>query len=290
MILVKYASARRILYAVEPHDESNLVCPRCSYSLRGLPAPRCPECGLAFSPQQWDSGVLRQDIPARLDAVDPWQPHAVLLGGLGDLLRAARKPRQALKTLQADVPLWRRLALFLAGTLWLYLIGTLLIGVATLVHAPASPAAALRSAALHWSPRVTLLALLAAALVFGWTAVPSTTDLRAVRRRHYVALLLAWTPAIALWLTVPLGVVLVIVPEFALGIPYAFPVLTGLAGFHVLRRRPVSEERPTMDWRTVVAAWCGVLWLAGTPWLAVRLVPLSLEPPLWTYPMLGSGF
>ena len=29
-----------------------LVCPRCSYDLRGLPAARCPECGVAFDPSR----------------------------------------------------------------------------------------------------------------------------------------------------------------------------------------------------------------------------------------------
>lgn len=27
---------------------AKLVCPRCDYSLRGLPSPRCPECGVEF--------------------------------------------------------------------------------------------------------------------------------------------------------------------------------------------------------------------------------------------------
>ncbi len=28
------------------------VCDGCGYALRGLPAPRCPECGLAFDPAE----------------------------------------------------------------------------------------------------------------------------------------------------------------------------------------------------------------------------------------------
>ncbi len=31
-----------------PIPDWGLVCPRCSYPLRGLPEHRCPECGLAF--------------------------------------------------------------------------------------------------------------------------------------------------------------------------------------------------------------------------------------------------
>lgn len=31
--------------------ESHALCPRCEYDLTGLPEPRCPECGFAFS---WD--------------------------------------------------------------------------------------------------------------------------------------------------------------------------------------------------------------------------------------------
>src|SRR5215813_4087013 len=29
-------------------DEENLSCPLCGYDLRGLSAPRCPECGSRF--------------------------------------------------------------------------------------------------------------------------------------------------------------------------------------------------------------------------------------------------
>ncbi len=31
-----------------PEDEFPVVCPKCGYSLRGLPDGRCPECGRAF--------------------------------------------------------------------------------------------------------------------------------------------------------------------------------------------------------------------------------------------------
>lgn len=33
----------------------NAICLECGYALRGLPEPRCPECGLAFDPNDPDS-------------------------------------------------------------------------------------------------------------------------------------------------------------------------------------------------------------------------------------------
>lgn len=32
--------------------DMDIPCPRCEYNLRGLVEPRCPECGLVFSPQE----------------------------------------------------------------------------------------------------------------------------------------------------------------------------------------------------------------------------------------------
>ncbi len=45
--VASFRSARRLkrqLHADGP------LCPKCGYSLRGLPEPRCPECGTAFEP------------------------------------------------------------------------------------------------------------------------------------------------------------------------------------------------------------------------------------------------
>jgi hypothetical protein len=38
-------------------------CPACRYDLRGTPAPRCPECGDTFTPEEWD--VVRTSLAAR---------------------------------------------------------------------------------------------------------------------------------------------------------------------------------------------------------------------------------
>ena len=40
--------------------ESHACCPNCSYDLTGLPTPRCPECGLAFS---WDDLPRLRNLP-----------------------------------------------------------------------------------------------------------------------------------------------------------------------------------------------------------------------------------
>jgi len=42
------SDTRQSRSAVSATARAELVCPRCDYSLRGLPSPRCPECGVEF--------------------------------------------------------------------------------------------------------------------------------------------------------------------------------------------------------------------------------------------------
>ncbi len=39
----------------------SLCCPRCGYDLRGLPEPRCPECGEPFDPAELERHRHSQD-------------------------------------------------------------------------------------------------------------------------------------------------------------------------------------------------------------------------------------
>ncbi len=36
------------------------VCENCGYDIRGLPEPRCPECGTAFDPSRFDPALVEQ--------------------------------------------------------------------------------------------------------------------------------------------------------------------------------------------------------------------------------------
>ena len=127
----------------------DVFCPRCRYNLRGLPGPRCPECGLTFPPEQWASGVLREHLPTWLDRCDPWQPHQVLVRSLFELFRGAWRPRWVLTKLDLNGPLTQAAAMLVCGTLWLYVIATVLIAAATMLHTGASPYASLKSAGLR---------------------------------------------------------------------------------------------------------------------------------------------
>jgi RNA polymerase subunit RPABC4/transcription elongation factor Spt4 len=39
-------------------------CPECDYDLRGTPEPRCPECGEAFTVQEWRLTTAAINDPA----------------------------------------------------------------------------------------------------------------------------------------------------------------------------------------------------------------------------------
>lgn len=264
-------------------DEAEVFCPRCGYNQRGLPQPRCPECGLAFDADAWRAGVLRDNVPSPLDRCDPWQPHQVLLLTLGDLLRGLRSPRRLLMTLDVNGSLKRAPLMLIVGSGWLYLLITLLIAGAMLVHVGVSPAAALRSAALFWAPRALIVALAAAALTFGWVSMPSVIRIAQPEARHYVRLLCWWLPTAAAYVAFPLGALLLIVPEFAFGLPYVFPMLTGFPAVVALRGRNRRASKTRADWRVITAVWCAVGWLTGTTWLASRLLPDTLEPPAWIF-------
>lgn len=264
-------------------DESEVLCPRCGYNQRGLPQPRCPECGLAFDAEMWSSGVLRDNVPSPLDHCDPWQPHQVLLLSLIELFRGARGPRRLLITLDVHGPLNRAVLMAVVGTGWLYVLTTLLVAGATFLHVSISPAAALRSAALFWAPRVMIVALAAGALTFGWVSMPSVIRVARPDARHYVRLLCWWTPVAAAYAVLPLCGLLLAVPELVFGLAYVFPILVGFPAILALRGRNRRASKTRSDWRVVTAAWSTVLWLAGSTWLANWLLPNTLEPLAWVF-------
>ena len=87
-----------------------LPCPLCEYDLRGLPEPRCPECGYRFTPGELDDPARRfhpylfEHHPRR----NAWSFVRTLVGGL--------KPRTFWSTLHPTQPsrAWRLVLYWLA--------------------------------------------------------------------------------------------------------------------------------------------------------------------------------
>ncbi len=265
--------------------DRDVACPRCRYNLRGLPEPRCPECGLTFPPEQWASGVLREHIPTWLDCCDPWQPHQVLVRSLFELFRGAWRPRWVLTKLDLNGPLTPAVLMLICGTLWLYVIATVLIAAATCIHVGVSPYASLRSAALWWGPRVVVVALLCGLISLGVVNTPQTTRALRLRLRLRAHLRLAayWVPPMGAYVVVPVGLLLLLAPSFLEGAPHAVGVLPVGVGIVLCWRQ--SWVRPLVGTQRQVAVclWFGVLG-AACGLLLSSLLPVTLDPPMWVYP------
>ena len=267
---------------VAPGD-AEIFCPRCRYNLRGLPTPRCPECGLTFDAEPWRTGVLREHIPTSLDRCDPWQPHLVLLRSLYELMHSALRPRWVLTKLDLNGPMGPAGLMLVFGLGWLYVLTVALVAVATCVHTGVSPYAALKSAALYWAPCALGAAVVAALLSWGMVAHPAFMRVAEPSRRQYFRMGAYWTPAAAAWVVLPLCVCLLAIPEFALsvaGLWLALPLLPVL-GALVLARPARFPGRLYV--RLGILAACIMLWAQGTLWGAGRLLPAALDLPSWVY-------
>jgi RNA polymerase subunit RPABC4/transcription elongation factor Spt4 len=92
------------------------VCPTCKYDLRGLPSPRCPECGRRFSTEEWADSTLLTPMPAweRLDRVN------VLYALPATILAMLVRPRRFLRLLRVDEGVLRTVVFFvlLIPTAW----------------------------------------------------------------------------------------------------------------------------------------------------------------------------
>lgn len=263
-----------------------VFCPRCRYNLRGLPEPRCPECGLTFTAEMWASGVLREHVPTWLDRCDPWQPHQVLIRSLYELFRGALRPRWVLTKLDLNGPLRPAMLMLVLGTVWLYVIITVFVAVATFIHTGASPYASLKSAGLCVAPRMLAAGLAPTALIFGLLIFPNCMHVRAPTRHDVARIAGYWMPSSVAYVLVPLGFAILVSPDFAFGgiMSFVWPMLSGVPvalGIAVRSRNSLLRiDRVRVLRRGLLV---GPVWLVVGCGFAGRLVPDSLEPPLWIY-------
>lgn len=263
---------------VEP-AEREIRCPRCSYNLRALTQPRCPECGLAFSAADWASGVLREHVPSLLDRVDLWRPDLVLLASLGELARGALRPRWLFRKLDLQRPCAPALVMLAAGTLWVYVLAAGALAAAAALHEQVSPRAALRWALVEAGPRVVALGVLQAGLALGLIVDRRFLHVRQVTSRHVLRLAGHWLPAGAAWLVVPLVATTLVWPAVALsGAPLwaALPLLPFVAVPVAGRRQPAGLGRAVVV-LGMLAAFAAVV--SASP----GILPDSLEPGMWVY-------
>lgn len=261
-----------------------VLCPRCRYDLRAITQPRCPECGLAFTWQAWQSGLIRVEVPSAMDRVDPWQPHAVLWAALVELSRCAVSPKRALSRISLDGPWHTTPLVLIVGALWVYVAVVAILACATGIHANVSPYVATRNALLVTAPRTTACSLVAAFLAFVLVATPARTCVASLSPRGWLRLAAHWTPAVALYAAVPWAVAWLISPELGAGAPSFAPLLPLVALLPQLVRGPWSRSGRLGVGRLQVALACLLLWTVGVPLAGFKLLPDSLEPPLWVFP------
>ena len=262
-------------------SQGDVHCPRCTYNLRGLTTPRCPECGFEFSFEELEAGVLRENIPTWLDRCDLWQPHQVLSGSLYELIRGALRPRRLLAKLDVNGPLVPALLMLVCGTLWLWLLTSVIAAVAIVVHTGASPAVALTAGMLVWGLRTVAAGLILSFILVmpiltpGFMRVAKPTVLQRFRLGAYL-----W-PTIASYGCIPVAISLCMVPEFRLApqvVWILLLVLMWLLPARTDRLRRVSLLR-AVD-RSAVYAVAFVLALMFAWWV---LWPDALDPPWWVY-------
>ena len=158
--------------------------------------------------------MLRENIPTWLDRCDLRQPHQVIGRSLYELIRGALRPRRLLAKLDVNGPLTPAWLMLVCGTLWLWLLTSVIVAVAIVVHESTSPAVALTAGALVWGLRLVTASLMLS-LVLVAPVLTSWVHARAEADRSAAAF--AWAPY--LWPTIascgciPVAVGLCVEPE-----------------------------------------------------------------------------
>ena len=243
-------------------SERDVHCPRCAYNLRGLTTPRCPECGFEFSFAEFETGMLRENIPTWLDRCDLWQPHQVLAGSLYELVRGTMRPRRLLAKLDVNGPLVPALLMLVCGALWLWLLTSVISAIAIVVHEDASPAVALKAGALVWGLRLVTaslmlsLVLVAPVLTSWFMHVAKPTAAQRFRLGAYLC------PAIASYGCIPVAVGLCVEPESAPALRFVCVFLPVLMCLLAGRRRSSGASGDLQGKGTRHARRVGA-WLRG---------------------------
>jgi len=115
---------------IDPGSPSqNGLCANCRYPLRGLPKPRCPECGQPFDPLNPETFLFDRQrrllgpISRRLLAPPTWKFHTLCILSSLLVLYGYSVPRVILPVAHAGFFCW-----LIAITIW---IGKLLLSIAT---------------------------------------------------------------------------------------------------------------------------------------------------------------
>ncbi len=261
-------------------DHTALPCPRCRYDLRGQEQPRCPECGLLFSLDQWEAGILRENRATMLDRVDLWQPHQVLLAAMWDLVGNALRPLQSLLAIDVRGPVRSAVLMLVIGVGWLYAIGTVVLSVALYLREPISPHLSLKVAGLVWMPQLLGLALIVPVVSGLLICDRGLVRVARVDARASVRLVCYWVPMAAAW-----GVVFSLVVMLGLGGSGAAGLVAAvLPVLPVLAPSGRGSLRGRARFPVVRLAALGVLcvgWAVGSPWLGDLVLPESLAQSIW---------
>lgn len=66
--------------------DADLVCPACTYDLRGITAERCPECGNTYDSHKLRAAITAEPFP--IDALHPFSTSPILGAAIGMLIPA----------------------------------------------------------------------------------------------------------------------------------------------------------------------------------------------------------